>query len=382
MREGSLLPFGQLLADRCREVFARHDSAEASLAQLGLGSCLVKNEGVFWHAAAGDVELAFCRECRWGGQADWVVGLAQTGDCSLPGPVQEVYTPGAHSIDLLREALGVEAEMVLKAMVYAWERNGQVEPIMALVLGDHTVNERRLAAALGSGTVRRATAEQVEIWTGFQPGFVGPVGQHRIMLIADLSVMQAKNLVVGANKPDYHLVNVVPGRDFLPALIAPLAKVRSGDLCPACGSALSFGPGTMVFGHQDPHWPGLLMTLALQRAHQHLAGGRTRLAPWPVVWPVDVSITLLGNEGHEIGRELGGRLSSQGMIVLLDDRPLRPGPKFADRELLGAPIQVTVGRGWADGLLEILDPVGELREVPAKDAGEEISVLWQVKITR
>jgi prolyl-tRNA synthetase len=309
--------------------------------------------------AAGENEVALAA----GYAANVEVASAAAQPVELPAPDDapvEVHTPGATTIAAVAGQLGVAAGATLKAFPVVGEQRGLV---LVLVRGDHRVNELKLATALGSPW-RPASAEEIAERIG-PPGFVGPVGAQ-VGVLLDEGVADGP-YVVGANRAEYHLRGVVPGRDFTFER-ADIRSVEPGDLVggspitiePAIEVANIFQLGTRYAkalgasyldeqGAEQLVWMGsygIGMARIAAAAVEQFADERG--ISWPAaIAPFTVHLVALGKPGSE-ERELAESayhaLREGGVDVLYDDREAGAGEKFADAELLGVPLRLTVGR--------------------------------------
>ncbi|MGA3362080.1 MAG: proline--tRNA ligase [Solirubrobacteraceae bacterium] len=309
--------------------------------------------------AAGENEVALAP----GYAANVEVASAAAQPVELPAPDDapvEVHTPGATTIAAVAGQLGVAAGATLKAFPVVGEQRGLV---LVLVRGDHRVNELKLATALGSPW-RPASAEEIEQRIG-PPGFVGPVGAQ-VGVLLDEGVADGP-YVVGANRAEYHLRGAQPGRDFAFER-ADIRSVEPGDLVggspitiePAIEVANIFQLGTRYAkalgasyldeqGAEQLVWMGsygIGMARIAAAAVEQFADERG--ISWPAaIAPFAVHLVALGKPGSE-ERELAESayhaLREGGVDVLYDDREAGAGEKFADAELLGVPLRLTVGR--------------------------------------
>ena len=305
----------------------------------------------------------------------------------LPEP-QEVETPGQRTIEAVSEFLGVDPRATAKAMPIVVD--GKV--VLALVRGDDRLNEMKLLAVLGEN-FRPAEPEQVREAFGADGGSIGPVGVS-VEVIADESLREGQ-YVVGANRDDVHLRGAQAGRDFQPRF-ADLREIRAGDACPNCGGhlrlqvAIEVGhifkletrfsePLNATFVDEDGTERPLIMgcygiglgrivAAAVEQSHDEQG------IVWPhAIAPYDVHVVAL--PGVEQQAEEAARLLDEaGAEVLLDDRDARAGEKFADADLIGIPLRVTVGKKTAeDGAVDVRDrKVGEERRVPLAQLGSVI----------
>lgn len=302
-------------------------------------------------------------------------------------PLEEVETPGCHTIAALAEYLGVPKERTAKAVFrMAGERF-----LFAIVRGDMEVNEAKLARLVGARELRPAQEAEIAA-LGASPGYASPIGIRRtapeagirqVLVVADELVPRSPNLVAGANREGVHLRNVNYGRDYVADIVGDIVLAQEGDPCPRCGAPLgereaaplarAWVPGSawgeeLTFQDATGRERPLLLACAeveLDRAvavcvEQHHDGAGIC---WPpAVAPYLVHLVLLG-EGEELvaaGEALYRELSGAGLSVLFDDRAESAGVKLADADLLGAPLRVTVSRrALAAGGVEV-----KVREAP------------------
>lgn len=300
----------------------------------------------------------------------------------------EVHTPGVGSIDDVVAYLNhhgyaeVAARTMLKSLVY---RVGD-ETVLAVVRGDHEVNEQKLAAQLGAEDVQLASDAEVERVTGAAVGFAGPVGFKGTVVVDPLAA-NVPDAFCGANRTDHHLAHVAYGRDY-EGRIASLRNVTEGDPCPRCKAPLGayrgiegghiFVLGThysskMGASFLDPNGDekpvvmgcygiGVSRLMAAAIEQHHDANG----IRWPMaIAPYQVIVTPIGKGEavNDAALRLYEELHAAGVEVLLDDRDDRPGVKFKDADLLGIPLRVTIGqRGLDKGSIEIKRRTDEAAE--------------------
>ncbi|MEX2024160.1 MAG: proline--tRNA ligase, partial [Thermoleophilaceae bacterium] len=315
---------------------------------------------------------------------------------AAPEPVD---TPGASTIEDVARLLGAPHGALIKALPVIQDGG---EPLLVLVRGDHRLNEVKLQNALGA-PARPATEDEIRDRFGAPAGFVGPIGVD-VPVIADEALRGLRGLVAGANEPDRHLRGVEPGRDFDPRW-ADVRTVVAGDRCPRGGTiriepAIEVGNifklGTRYSeplgatyldedGGERHVWMGsygigparIVAAAVEQRADEHGIAWPRALAPF------DVHLVTLGKEGEEareIADRLYGELGASGLDVLYDDRGASAGEKFADAELLGAPLRLTVGRkGIEAGEVEAQVRRGrERRALPLEGAAAAAAERWGV----
>jgi prolyl-tRNA synthetase len=347
--------------------------------------------------AAGENDIALAP----GYAANVEVASADAQPVTLPAPQDApelVQTPGATTIDALVSQLGVAAGATLKAFPIVLD-DGEMR--LVVVRGDHRVNEIKLQNALGR-PFRAARAEEISDRLG-PPGYIGPVGaQMPVLLDAGIDTRAGGVYAVGANQPDAHLRGVQPGRDFTFETV-DVRTVVAGDT--VNGAALRIEPaieignifklGTRYSVPLDATY--LDESDKVQLVWMGCYGfGPARAAAaaveqyadeqgisWPrAIAPFDVELVVLGRPGspeREFANGLYGELQSTGLQVLYDERDAGPGDKFADAELLGCPLRLTVGRRTLPaGEIEVQVRRGqESRRVPIDRAATAVAELWR-----
>jgi prolyl-tRNA synthetase len=378
--------------DRCGLEWYRVESDVGMMGGIGaheyMAPCAAGENDVALSDAgyAANVEVASAEPTR-------VEGLPEPLDA--PEPVE---TPGATTIEQVTAALGVPAGALIKAMPVIVEGRG---PLLVLVRGDHRLNEIKLQNALGAPT-RAANDGEVDEAFGAVAGFIGPVGA-RTEVLADEALRGLGGLVAGANEPDLHLRGVEPGRDFEPTW-GDVRSVEAGDTCPN-GGVIRIEPAIEVgniFKLGTRYSEPLGATyLDDQGQEQHIWMGSYGIGParivaaaieqyadeqgisWPrAIAPFDVHLVTLGKEGEEaleVAERLYEELGEAGLDVLYDDRSAGAGEKFADAELLGCPLRLTVGkRGLESGEIEAQVRRGqEKRSLPLEGAAQAAVELWR-----
>jgi prolyl-tRNA synthetase len=301
---------------------------------------------------------------------------------------EEVATPGVTTIEALAELLGVDPAATAKAMPVVTE-DGTV--VLALVRGDDRLELAKLAASLRAG-VRPASEDEIRESFGADPGSIGPRGFEG-PIVADETLREGQ-FVAGANRTGWHVRGVEAGRDFEPRF-ADLRVPTEADRCVNCGGELRFQiaievghifklgtrysvPLEATFLDEDGRerplvmgsygiGPGRIMAAAVEQRHD--SDG----IQWPpAIAPYDVHVVAL--PGVEVeAEEASRRLAEGGAEVLLDDRDLRAGEKFADADLIGVPRRVTVGRKTLeDGMVDVRDRAsGDERRVTLAELGKK-----------
>ena len=323
---------------------------------------------------AADLEIAEGRPS----QADFPEELSQP---------EEVETPGQRTIEGVSEFLGVDPRATAKAMPVV--ADGRV--VLALVRGDDRLNEMKLLQALGED-FRPAEQEEIRQAFGASGGSIGPVGV-KVDVLADEALREGQ-YVVGANRDDVHLRGVQAGRDYEPRFV-DLREIREGDACPICGGHLHLqvaievghifkletkysAPLEATFLDEDGTekplvmgsygiGPGRVIAAAVEQSHDEHG------IVWPAsIAPYDVHVVALPGVEQQ-AEEAARALDEAGAEVLLDDRDARAGEKFADADLLGIPLRVTVGKKTVeDGKVDVRDrATGAEERLAVADLGKE-----------
>ena len=321
-------------------------------------------------SGSGENTLVTCERGDYAADLEVARGIPRSPEfpASLGAPA-EVETPDVTTIDGLAALLGVDAAATSKAMPVVTS-DGTL--VLGLVRGDDRLEEAKLAAALGSA-VRPANVDEIRAAFGADPGSLGPVGFSGPVL-ADEALRDGQ-FVAGANRTGWHLRGVQAGRDFTPRF-ADIRESRDGDACPNCGGRLRFQTAIEVghifkFGsrYSEPLGATFLDEDGKERP---LVGGSYGIGPGRImaalveqrhdengiVWPASVApyhahvVGLAG--GEDIAARTAADLAKHGFDVLLDDRVGRAGEKFADADLLGCPVRVTVGKkSVADNAVDV-----------------------------
>lgn len=285
----------------------------------------------------------------------------------------EVYTPNSGTIDEVTNYLKLPISKFVKTMIYKIDNNLYA----CMVPADREINEVKLGKLFNANEVVLANEEEVMRVTNAKVGFAGPIGLN-IPIVMDESIQNKKNFIVGANKSDYHYIDVNL-KDFKPEIIADIKNVKEGDICPACGGRIHFKKGieignTFKLGTKYSEKLGLNYLDKENKLHPVQMGcyglgvGRVIAATveqnhddkgiiWPmIIAPYKVAIILIDKKNEEqknVAEELYNKLTASGIDTILDDRDERVGVKFNDMDLIGIPIRVTVGKKVNDGELEI-----------------------------
>jgi prolyl-tRNA synthetase len=349
---------------------------------------------------AGEDTILICGSCGYGANAE----KCEIGERPVKKSNEEqlalelVDTPNTRTIEQVTSFLKKSPKKLVKTLIY--KADGEV--VAALVRGDREINEPKLRNALGAKSVELADPETIEKVTGADVGFAGPVGLDGVKIIADREVEGMANFVVGGNKTDAHYVNANLGRDFEVTSFSDIRVASKGDPCPRCEGNLKAERG-MEVGHifklgtrysesmgakfldddgkEKPFIMGCYgagvsrMLAAIPEVHCDQDG-----MIWPIsVAPFEVTVILLNSDDEaqcNAATRLYEELQQNGVEVLLDERDERPGVKFKDADLMGAPIQVVAGRLASEGKVEVrLRSDKSKEEVSLDDATSRIMEL-------
>jgi prolyl-tRNA synthetase len=340
-------------------------------------------------SGSGGNTLVTCENGDYAADLEIAQGIPRAPDFPPPlGAPEEIETPGAATIEALAKMLSIDDAATSKAMPHT-KSDGTV--VLALVRGDDRLEEAKLLAAIGA-EVRPSTEDEIRAAFGADPGSLGPVG-FKGEVIADETLREGQ-FVAGANRTGWHLKGVEHGRDF-EARFADLRVPKEGDRCPLCGGALRFQTAievghifklgtkyseplgarvldedgnerTLVMGSYGIGL-GRIMAAAIEQHHDENG----------IIWPRELApydahvVALPGAD--EIAGQAAEALSAAGRDVLLDDRDMRAGEKFADADLIGCPIRITAGKkSLEDGKVDFKDrATGDEQRLAVADLGKD-----------
>jgi prolyl-tRNA synthetase len=330
-------------------------------------------------SGSGENTLVTCERGDYAADLEIARGVPRPPEFpARPDSPEEVATPGVTTIEGLAEFLRVDAAATSKAMPVT-KPDGTV--VLALIRGDDRLEDAKLATALGSD-FRPATAEEIREAFGADPGSIGPIGFSGEVVVDE--ALREGQFVAGANRTGYHLRGVEHGRDF-EGRFHDLRQPREGDSCPNCGGALRFQTAIEVghifkFGtrYSEPLGarfldedgkekplvggsygigPGRVLAAVVEQQYDEEQGMR-----WPAsIAPYDAHVIVLPGLEEHAERAAQG-FDAGDRAVLLDDRDLRAGEKFADADLFGIPVRVVVGKKTLeDGAVDVRANGGERR---------------------
>lgn len=329
----------------------------------------------------GEGVIAYSRDSNYAAtdeKAQVILDVDESGEAQA---LEEVHTPGITTIDDLADFLKIEKSKLAKMVIYESFVDGKKEALIALIPGHRQLNETKFfnACKVNDFDVQVASDETIKEITGAEPGFSGPIGlKGEYKLFIDERLTRMKNLVVGANKADYHIKNANYGRDFDGIVVDDLLLVEEGDKDPLSDGVLHLDRGIEVgnifqlgtkyskslgFTYLDEdgkdqdvymgsYGVGVSRCLAAIVEQHHDEDG--------IIWPMSVApyelIITIVNPKDETQKDLGEKLykefSDLGVETLLDDRKERPGVKFKDRDLIGIPLRITVGKNAGENIVE------------------------------
>ncbi len=358
--------------------------------------------------SAGEDQIVSCDGCNYAANMEKAISkLEAWGDLApeADGKPLEVHTPGQKTIEDVARFLGVSPKNKIKTLAYMAEEKDEktgktkLRGIVVLMRGDHQLNEAKLNGAVG-GAMRPMDESEIKALFKSPAGYLGPVGiewardrkkdADKAVLFVDKALEGRVNLIGGANKEDYHLKNITPGKDFQPTAYVDLRAVTAGEGCPTCGNGLRIDTAVEV-GHifklgyrysesmgarvLDKNGKGVMpimgcygigieriLTAAVEQSND--VNGfwlPPSIAPFEiVVSPVNVKDEAVRAAAADIAKQL----EAAGFDVILDDRNERPGVKFKDADLVGIPFRITVGSKVTEGTVEVvLRSTREVRDV-------------------
>jgi prolyl-tRNA synthetase len=369
--------------------------------------------------AAGEDQIVSCDGCNYAANLEkatselWPVeDLPSEGN----GEPLEVHTPGQKTIEDVAKFLGVSPKNKIKTLALMADEvdekgRKKSREIVVLMRGDHQLNEAKLNSTVAVAT---RPMEEAEIKSLFKSpaGYLGPLGiewardlknpDGKPVLLVDKALEGRTNLIAGANKEDYHVKNLTPGKTFHPTAYADLRAVTAGEACPKCGKPLRIDTAVEIghifkLGYRYSESMGLrvldkngkevmpimgcygigierILTAAVEQSNDENGFWLpTSIAPFEiVVSPVNMKDEAVRKASEEIAQ----KLEKAGFDVVLDDRDERPGVKFKDADLVGIPYRVTVGKKVTEGTVEVvLRSTREVRDVTISAIVEQFQEL-------
>lgn len=354
-------------------------------------------------ADSGEADIVYCENCDFAANIEAVDPLTIKSDIHNDKEKEIVETPGQHTIEMVCDFLHAPVKQSVKAVVY--NVDGLV--VLAMVRGDHEVNETKIQHIYNAINVDMASDEDLKK-VGLTAGYISPIGLKRTKefdILVDPTVMEMQDACCGANEKDKHYIHVNPARDFKDVRVETIRQIEEGDACPHCGGKIVrcrgievgqvFKLGTKYsealhatfLDNQGKSHPfvmgcygiGVTRTVAASIEQNHDADGII----WPVaIAPYEVVIVPANNKSEEVmaaAKKLYDSMEDSRDEVVLDDRNERAGIKFKDADLIGYPVRVTIGKKWQQsGSVEIkIRRSGEVVEVPLEEAKDKVLEILQ-----
>ncbi|MBO8431525.1 proline--tRNA ligase [Spirochaetes bacterium] len=352
---------------------------------------------------AGENDVFYC-ECDYAANSNHAVSKlpqAVVDGKEYFSETKIIDTPNTHSIEELSKFLNIPSTLILKSLVYIVDK----KPVIALIRADRTVEETKLMNAVGGIEIRIASsAEIAELMAenGFDavPGFIGPKGMKNVPIIADETVREMKNFVVGVNQTDKHQVGAnLSDLGIDEIKYSDIRLVEAGDFCPECGKPLKVTKGIEVgnifkLGTKYSKPMNAVYLDQNGKSHPYIMGcygiGISRTAAAAVEahydehgikWPISIApyhvvivpVNIQDKLQMETAEKMYEELKKAGVEVVLDDRDERAGVKFKDADLIGFPYRVTVGKTINEGLVEYKTrETGEVEKVKPETAVEHL----------
>lgn len=349
-------------------------------------------------ADSGEADIVYCENCDFAANIEAVDPLTVKCDIHNDKEKELVETPGQHTIEMVCDFLHAPVVQSVKAVVY--NVDGLV--VLAMVRGDHEVNETKIQHIYNAINVDMASDEDLKK-VGLTAGYISPIGLKRTKdfdILVDPTVMEMQDACCGANEKDKHYIHVNPARDFTDVRVETIRQIQEGDVCPHCGGKIVrcrgievgqvFKLGTKYsealhatfLDNQGKSHPfvmgcygiGVTRTVAASIEQNHDDDGII----WPVaIAPYEAVIVPANNKSEEVmaaARKLYEDMEDSRDEVVLDDRNERAGIKFKDADLIGYPVRVTIGKKWQQsGCVEIkIRRSGEVVEVPLEEAKDKV----------
>ena len=363
---------------------------------------------------SGENDVFYC-ECDYAANSNHAV--SKLPEAKIVGDWNEakiVDTPNTHSIEELTEFLNIPATLIVKTLVYIVDK----APVLALIRADRAVEETKLMNAVGGNDIRIATAGEIEEMMGVngfdsEKGFIGPKGLKeyngfKVKVVADETVKDMKNFVIGINKKDVHGVGYNWNIDVdLPEVITDIRLVEAGDICPVCGKPLKVTRGIEVgnifqLGTKYSKPMNAVFLDQNGKTQPYVMGcygiGVTRTAAAAIeahhddhgiIWPLAIApyhavvipVNIKDEQQMMVAEDIYKTLNKHGVEAVLDDRDERAGVKFKDADLIGFPYRITVGKGISDGLVEFKSRESEeLSNIKPEEACEiVVSAVHDIK---
>ncbi|KRQ86391.1 Proline--tRNA ligase [Caloramator mitchellensis] len=387
--------------ERCGLDFKAVEADTGAMGGTGSMEFMVKSD-------IGEAEVVFCSSCDYAANIE----KAPTFDKEIERKedakaLEKVETPNVRTIEELVGFFNTTAEKFAKTLIY----KADDKVVAVMVRGDRDVNETKVVNHLKCINFELADAETVKKATGADVGFAGPIGIKVDELLIDFEVKNIENMIIGANKTGYHIINAKYGRDF-EGTLGDFRNIAVGDKCPKCGAEITINRGIEVGhifklgtkyssamnatfvddkGEEKPiimgcYGIGINRTMAAVIEQNHDEKG--------IMWPLSVApyhvivvpVVMKDEFAVNAAEEIYSKLNEMGIETLIDDRDERAGVKFNDADLIGIPIRITVGKKIKDGIVEFkLRNSSEVKEIKVEEIYDEVLKVFKqnnVKIKR
>lgn len=351
-------------------------------------------------APIGEDTIVYVDESDYAANIEMATNLyTPTKSHAAPQDMEKVATGDAKTIDAVAEKLNFKPEQLIKTMLFMADG----KPVMALIQGDDELNETKLKNFMHADFLTPATNDDAIKYLGASFGSLGPVGVGEdVKILADRYIQDMVNTTVGANENGFHYTNVNVGRDFRVDEFTDLRTVQEGDISPDGAGKLKFTRGIeighifklgtrysealdakvldengrtvpVIMGSYGIGVSRLLSAIAEQQADEHGLVWPREIAPYDLhVIPVNTKDETQLN----LANQLTDDLTKAGYRVLIDDRKERAGVKFADSDLMGLPIRITVGKKASEGIVEVkIRKTGETVEVKTDEVENTVAIL-------
>ena len=347
---------------------------------------------------AGEDFIAMCRQCGYAANRE--KAAAHPSAPAAPDPEgdlapEEFHTPGRKTIAEVSAFTDLPESSQMKSLVLV--AGGR--PLLVMLRGDHQLSETKFGAVAGDAAFRPAHPAEIREAFGADPGSLGPVGVTRLRILADDALRGRRNMIAGANKDDYHLRHVTPGEDFQ-AEFMDLRQVEAGDGCMRCGAPLEIRKALEIghifkLGYKYSQSMGLHVTnaeggevtpimgsygIGIERilsAAIELYHDKDGMILPPAIAPFTVVVTpvnMADAAQKKAAEEIYGACLGLGLDALLDDRDERPGVKFKDADLIGAPFRITIGKKVSGGTVELAERrTRKTLDVPVGEAAGQVA---------
>ncbi|MEI8378315.1 MAG: proline--tRNA ligase, partial [bacterium] len=392
------------MADAYTRIFLRC-GLETRLVQSdsgAIGGSVSHEYMVLTNTDSGENDVLYCEKCSYAANSNHATSrmLPAITDRGF-SKAEKIHTPNTKTIEQLAEFLKVAPSVICKTLVYIADS----KPVFVLIRGDKAVEEIKLLNALGANEIRIATEGEIKEILGnngfnSEAGFIGSEGVKDVKILADLSVKELKNFVVGINETDYHLVGANFGKEItMPQEFIDVRLAKAGEGCPECSGKLLITKGIEV---GNIFQLGTKYSKAMNATFTDIDGaekpfimgcygiGITRTAAaaieryhddWGIIWPIAIApyhvvvtpVNVKDEQQMNTAQQIYDELKKQCVEVVLDDRDERAGVKFKDADLIGFPYRITVGKTIVEGLVEFkARSVSEVEKMTPEDAVSKI----------